>query len=292
VEDTGLKNVKDELVNLRRNGLHYEKHKQKKLQSQLRNLIVEDEIIKPAIDEAKLFSQQFKETFGNELALFFSGSKGCHAYTFFEPSKFINLDMALTWFVEDHKQDYPTLDLSVAKDATNRISRVPYSKHQLTGLTVVPFSIEESYSKIMRKSLNPNLESFNRDDFTSNFNNYLQKIDKILDKKRRIAKYSEKKKNKNLDLRKPFKNKITDHRTFFKELIGEPEREYPDKEYVMYKCPFTDHEDNKPSFRVHRTGYYCYGCGKKGNYWQFLKDYNNWDDQQVKAYLRSRNIKN
>ena len=60
---------------------------------------------------------------------------------------------------------------------------------------------------------------------------------------------------------------INDHRIFFKSIIGAPEREYPEKEYIMYKCPFKDHEDNKPSFMVHKNGYYCYGCRReKGNY--------------------------
>ena len=72
-----------------------------------------------------------------------------------------------------------------------------------------------------------------------------------------------------------------------RKFLGEPEKEYPEKEYVMYRCPFKDHPDNKPSFRVHKTGYNCYGCGKSGNYWQFLKDYNGWDDNQVKHYLKS-----
>jgi len=53
---------------------------------------------------------------------------------------------------------------------------------------------------------------------------------------------------------------------FHFSLQGVPLREYPDKEYVRYNCPFKDHEDRKPSFPVHKKGY-CYGCQKKGNYW-------------------------
>jgi DNA primase len=78
------------------------------------------------------------------------------------------------------------------------------------------------------------------------------------------------------------------HRVFFRSILGDPVKEYPDKDYFMYNCPFQDHEDKKPSFRVHKKGYYCYGCQKKGNYWQFLKDYNKWDDEKVWIYLRNK----
>lgn len=60
--------------------------------------------------------------------------------------------------------------------------------------------------------------------------------------------------------------------------------EYPDKEYLMYSYPFQDHDARKPSFRVHKKGYYCYGCQKKGNYWQFYKDYYGWDDDNVRPH--------
>ena len=75
---------------------------------------------------------------------------------------------------------------------------------------------------------------------------------------------NEKNKWVNKKSKQSFSN-IKDHRIFFKELLGDPVREYPDKEYVMYCCPFPDHDDYKPSFKVHKTNYECYGCGRKGN---------------------------
>jgi hypothetical protein len=68
---------------------------------------------------------------------------------------------------------------------------------------------------------------------------------------------------------------VNDQRVLFKQILGAPVREYHEKEYIMYHCPFHEHEDNKPSFKVHNNGYYCYGCGRKGYHWDFLKDYNN-----------------
>ena len=62
------------------------------------------------------------------------------------------------------------------------------------------------------------------------------------------------------------------------------------KENLMYKCPFKDHNDNNPSFMVYKTGYKCYGCNRKGNYFQFFKDYYGWTNQQVQTHLRTKKL--
>ena len=64
-------------------------------------------------------------------------------------------------------------------DAMARLSRVPYTKHQLTGLTVVPFTADEDYDDIIYKSLNPQVESFKREDFSTDFNKHLHDIDQV-----------------------------------------------------------------------------------------------------------------
>ncbi len=291
VENQEVKKHKKDLINLRKHGPHYNEDLQAELKQQLQDLIINDKIAEPAINEAKDFSKQFKEYFGTIPALFFSGCKGCHAYTFFNLSEFHNINTALSWFAENLKESYPTLDLAVVKDATSRLSRVPYSKHQLTDLTVVPFTIDDKYKDIMEKSLNPTVEPFNQFDYFSNFNEHLIKLDKILENNREIQE-TKKKVELRLNPHKIGNYENIDHRVFFKNVLGEPERDYPDKEYVMYTCPFQDHKDHNPSFRVHKTGYYCYGCQKHGNYFQFLKDYNHWTNEQVKQYLKSSKIKN
>lgn len=291
VGDIEVASLKHILQHLRFRNNNGTKKLQEKLKEKLRELIIDEKIAKPAIDEAKNFSKQFKKTFGMYPALFFSGCKGCHAYTFFNSSKFHNIDAALSWFAKNIEETYPTLDLSVVKDATSRLSRVPYSKHQLTDLTVVPFTIEDHYNDIMKRALTPTVEPFNQLDYFSNFNDHLQEIDKRLEHNREI-KEAERQAEAKLNPSKVSSYKNIDHRLFFKNLLGEPEGEYPEKEYVMYNCPFQDHKDHTPSFRVHKTGYYCYGCQKKGNYWQFLKDYNNWNDGQVKRFLNASKIQN
>jgi len=267
--------IKKELVNLRSHGLNYKPHQQDKLRQKLRELIIEEHIAEPAINEAKDFAIRFKESFGACPILFFSGFKGCHGYSFFKPITNLNINRTLYWFGNKIKKtyNYKTLDLSVLKDAKTRLSRVPYSKHHLTLLTVVPFCNHDSHQKIIEKAINPVVEPFNLEKHFSSFGKHLKTIDPILEQEEII------KKNKKLNEKNKWNNKskqsfssIKDHRIFFKELLGDPVREYPDKEYVMYCCPFPDHDDYKPSFKVHKTNYECYGCGRKGNLAR-VKDY-------------------
>lgn len=136
--------IKKEIINMRIQGFKSEYSKYEKLKEELRNLIIYDKIAKQAIDEAKDFSLKFNKIFGKEPKLVFSGCKGCHAYCFFDPVQFININRPISWFAEQVKYGYKydSLDLSVNKDAKSRLSRIPYSKHQYTDLAVVPFNIE------------------------------------------------------------------------------------------------------------------------------------------------------
>lgn len=285
VSNPKIKELKNNLTDLRTRGPEFEKDKQVELKKELREAIINDKIAKDAIAEAKDFAIKFKESFGIEPLLFFSGCKGAHVYLFFNPINLIDINRAIFCFADRIKTayNYKTLDLSVNKDAKSRLSRVPYSKHQYTGLTVVPFQTDDDYDKIMDKSLCPEIEPFTREDYLTDFNLHLSKIDKIESYNNEVRKRA----RTPSIVRPSYRGKINDHRLFFKRIIGAPESEYPDKEYVMYRCPFPRHTDNKPSFRVHKTGYYCYGCGRKGNYFQFLKDYNGWSNKQVKAHLKS-----
>jgi len=153
----------------------------------------------------------------------------------------------ISWFAGHVKKsfNYQTMDLAVTKDAQARLSRVPYSKHQLTGLAVVPFTVQDKYEAIIEKALAPEVKSFYREDFITDFHLHLQEIDKI------EAHNAQIKENIRRNNKKQYgSNKIKfvdDHRVFFKSILGEPVKEYPEKEYVMYNCPFPDHDDKKPS---------------------------------------------
>ena len=277
--------IKTQLITLRKKGPCHEKDKQADLKQQLQNLIIKNEIAKDAIDDAKKFSLIFQRDFGKSPALFFSGFKGCHAYVFFEPFEPTGSNRTVHYFAENVKNHYglSTLDLSVNKDALSRMSRIPYSKHQLTDLTVVPFAITDSYYEIVKNAQNTKIQSFNVQNHLTEFGKHLKNIDTILTHNANIKPIS---KFSNVNSF-PVSFKNSDNRLIFKKIIGEPVKEY--EHYNMYHCPFLNHQDIKPSFMVHSNGYKCYGCSRKGNYWQFLKDYNGWDDTRVKEYLRNSN---
>lgn len=266
-----------------------ETKEQLKLKEKLRDLVINKKISKGAIDDAKRFSKIFKNDFGKDLALFFSGSKGCHAYTFFEPVKLVDANETVKYFAKKIKTTYNlgSMDLAANKKPLNRNSRIPYSKHQLTGLTVVPFNTTDDYDDIIEKSLHPQVEIFDIGKYWTDLNKHLQTMDNNLVHNSKLLKP---RKNTKIKSSADYSNsKTKDQRKFFRKLLGEPKRTY--EEYVTYNCPFPDHTDNNPSFMVYKTGYRCLGCGRKGNYWQFLKDYYNWNNEQVKAYLRSKRPK-
>jgi len=283
VEETRRK-----LRNLRKNGLSYHKDEQFLLKKEFQDYVIDSRIAEPAILEAKDFAAKFLSEYGKEPALFFSGSKGCHAYLFFEPVDLININGTISYFTGRIKEiyDYKTPDLSVSEDADVRMSRIPYSQHELTGLAVVPFKSTDTYEEIIKKSRNPKIEYFDINNYITNFGEHLKNIDSILEERKKKEAFQQ---ESIVEIYSGNYNcfKHLDHREFFNNILGKSSKEYPNKKYVMYRCPFKDHDDTNPSFRVHKTGYNCYGCGRKGNYWQFLKDYYGWDDEQVKMYLKA-----
>jgi hypothetical protein len=283
-KDPEAEKLKTKLITLRKEGPRYQRTKQADLKEQLKGRVINNEIAKKAVDDAKLFSKIFERNYGKEPALFFSGFKGCHAYVFFEPFEIKNINRTVHHFAENVKKSYDleAMDLSVNKDAMSRISRIPYSKHQFTDLTVIPFETSDSYNEIVRRAQDPKIQSFNVENHLTDFNIQLKKIDEILSQHTPIK---SKPKSKYKFNSQPTKSKTYDNRLFFKQILGDPVKEY--EHYNMHQCPFSDHEDSKPSFMVHSKGYNCYGCNRKGNYWQFLKDYNGWDDDQVRMHLKS-----
>lgn len=58
----------------------------------------------------------------------------------------------------------------------------------------------------------------------------------------------------------------------------------------MGRCPFPDHPEKTASFSVSESKqvYNCFGCGKKGNIFSFLRDYNGMNFREALEYLASR----
>lgn len=59
---------------------------------------------------------------------------------------------------------------------------------------------------------------------------------------------------------------------------------------LMGRCPFPDHAEKTPSFSVSETKqvYHCFGCGKSGNLFNFLRDYQGMSFPEAVEYLADR----
>jgi len=58
----------------------------------------------------------------------------------------------------------------------------------------------------------------------------------------------------------------------------------------MGLCPFPSHKENSPSFSVSQDKqlYHCFGCGKSGNLYSFLRDYYGYSFIDSVEYLAKR----
>lgn len=59
---------------------------------------------------------------------------------------------------------------------------------------------------------------------------------------------------------------------------------------MMGRCPFPDHPEKTPSFSVSESKqvYHCFGCGKSGNIFTFLRDYQGLNFPDAVEYLANR----
>ncbi len=59
---------------------------------------------------------------------------------------------------------------------------------------------------------------------------------------------------------------------------------------LMGRCPFPSHAERTASFSVSETKqvYHCFGCGKSGNVFSFLRDYNGMSFPEAVEYLAER----
>ena len=59
---------------------------------------------------------------------------------------------------------------------------------------------------------------------------------------------------------------------------------------MMGICPFPDHKEKSPSFSVSgdKQLYHCFGCGKSGNIFTFLRDHQGLSFPESIEYLAKR----
>lgn len=291
LESKDIKNNLDELNKIRKNGLHYQPDRQEELLKDIYNRVVNKKASIEPINHAKKFAEFLNNEYGAYPALFFSGFKGCHVYAFFEQTNLNNTNNTIQHFAENMRErmKLDTMDLSVNKDPNVRKSRVPYSKNEMTGLTVVPFHIDDSYDEIIDKALNPTVEPFKISNYLTSLKKHLEELDKTIPLNQHKPHQRRTQITRNNKKWIPVSSSI-DNRMFFRDIIGPPEREYT--HYDVYHCPFPDHSDNKPSFIVYNSGYKCYGCNRRGNYWQYLKERRNMNDTEIRKYLKHKKFKN
>ncbi|MES2856653.1 MAG: DNA primase [Bdellovibrionota bacterium] len=74
------------------------------------------------------------------------------------------------------------------------------------------------------------------------------------------------------------------------EIIGQHTELKGTGHRLMGRCPFPDHSDKSPSFSVTEDNqlYYCYGCKKGGNVFNFLETYNGMSFPEAIEFLARR----
>ncbi|HVK60133.1 MAG TPA: DNA primase, partial [Bdellovibrionales bacterium] len=74
------------------------------------------------------------------------------------------------------------------------------------------------------------------------------------------------------------------------EIIGQHTELKGSGHRMMGRCPFPDHSDKSPSFSVTEDNqlYYCYGCKKGGNVFNFLETYNGMSFPEAIEFLARR----
>ena len=257
----------------------------KELQKEFRELILEKHILYNTFTEAKKLLDYLVKS-GAKTYLTFSGSKGLHINTFIEPLQLNNSNRVNEAYTRQLKRELKlkTLDLNV-KDISSRLQRVPYSKHERTGLFTVPLAPSISYEELIEviSSNKPEVREFNIADYYSsrNFRNMLIVLDNdltLLDLKNKETKEKEAERNR----RKIFNNSFTrsnvnyseyftDLRELVELILGTPEKTNTAKEYNLYKCCF--HKDNTASAICGKYVFYCFSCGVKYNWYNFIKNY-------------------
>ena len=266
----------------------------KDYQKQFRNLILNDNLLSRPFNELKTLINYFMETLGIKPYPLFSGSKGFHLVVFLNPMKLINIDK-ISYNLAVHlkkKLDLELIDLSVNKDPISRKQRIPYSKHERTGLYTVPIDNEVTYDEflqqVQRNRVRPSSfdkESYFPDEiFHKNLINLNDKITEGMKKEQMKQKELQKQKRELLAAKRINNNhdsvgidfRDIDMRTLVSKVIGSPEREYSN--YSMFKCPF--HNDNNPSMKVTPKYCSCYTCGFYLNYYDFIKKYYNLKTQE------------
>lgn len=263
----------------------------KELQKEFRELIVEKHILYNTFTEAKKLLDYLVKS-GAKPYLTFSGSKGLHINTFIEPLQLNNSNKVNEAYTRQLKRELKlkTLDLNV-KDISSRLQRVPYSKHERTGLYAVPLAPSITYEELIETISSNKLDvtDFNINDYYSSrsFRNMLIVLDNdlaLLDSKNKATKEAEAERNRRKIFNNSFTRSDVNYNEYFTDLrdlveliLGTPVKR--NKDYNMYKCCF--HNDNTASAICGKFVFYCFSCGANYNWYNFIKNYYKLDSAKA-----------
>lgn len=230
-----------------------------------------------AVVEALTYRDKLMDDYEN-VTVFFSGMKGVHVYIPVQPVEMAKeIDKVIEEFFTREAKRYNLLDLASVRRISTRKDRIPFTRHQLTGLFMIPINGKESWGRLIRESeRGEGLDKMKRWEHTPNPT--IQDIMQTVEKKKqetlkgklppitariyqqdgfkpRPIKRGRRKKRKKGNLIEEFI-----------EALGEPEEPSnydPNKhKYVKYLCKL--HNDTQASLTVYRYNWYCFGCQEWG----------------------------
>ena len=259
------------------------------LQSQIRELIFDENLLLSSWNELKIVNDYFKEQ-GLRTYTCFSGSKGFHCRVFFEQIHLNNYNRITNDLSKNLIKQFnlETLDLMVARSPSKNVERLPYTFNEKSGLRVVAFNEKESLASVLKKSKKLATKELSRTDdlvladyINTGFSDALVSLDKDVD----IIVAKEEKMKQELKQQKKLNGTISgryigggelfkDLRTLVRFICGDDNLVSSHERYDKYKCLF--HDDKSPSAIVGVKNYTCYSdkCRiDKINYFDFIKEW-------------------
>ena len=280
IEDGRVEAIKDDMKEANQNLEGKERlSRLDDLKSDFRNLIFEDDLLKPTFDEAiKLCA--YLEKFDLNPYLIFSGSKGFHVNVFFNEMQLKNFSqisksLGLSY---SKKLDLKYLDYNVFDKSKvhNRLQRCQYAYHSKTDLITLPipkiYDYDEALSLIQKNRMKPISFDFDEylspDEFSQALSSMNDKFDVLNDRRQRELEYQQKQRRQ-MQIKKygkAFKSfQDIDMRDLAKAygIDGESKGDR-----MIVSCPF--HNDKNPSAVVFEKRFHCSTCNLTLNYYDFI----------------------
>ena len=260
------------------------------LKRKFRNLILEDDLIKPTFEDAKKLCLYF-EDMGLKPYLIFSGSKGFHVNLFFDGlplDNFSKISKSLGVYYSK-KLCMKYLDYSVfdKHKGQRRLQRCQYVKHSKTNLYTLPIPEIYDYDDALVI-----IEKNNRRPIPFDFEDYLAPEGFPLMLKRMDTDISIKVSQRNDKLEAIKKSQMKGNNSKYNGNIKsfndidmrDLARAYgidgkSDGEKLIVLCPF--HNDHNPSAVIFKERFHCSTCNITLNYYDFISKMEGTNEKEV-----------